>query len=59
MLEVEHRRGLFQAELEGLVVVADLHQRDAHTVAVVVQLLHLAAKIGSILDKKDGVNKGT
>ena len=41
MLEVDDCRRLLEAELQGLVLVGDLDERDAHAVAVVVELLHL------------------
>ena len=44
MLEVDDCRRLLEAELQGLVLVGDLDERDAHAVAVVVELLHLLAR---------------
>jgi hypothetical protein len=41
MFEVEDCRSVFESELKGFVIIADLDQRDADVVAVIVQLFHL------------------
>ncbi len=41
MFEVEDCRSVFESELKGFVIIADLDQWDADVVAVIVQLFHL------------------